>query len=92
MDEQAKLERAQNAKLMEHQPATDMEPPERALEMLETRGVEETEAVTGEADLLGTQADERECPLLGVKRTSLMRDLMSANDPNRTFVQQTSSG
>jgi hypothetical protein len=32
MDEQAKLERAQNAKLIEHQPATDMKSPEPALQ------------------------------------------------------------
>src|SRR5262249_50499567 len=30
-------------------------------------------------------ADPEGCPLLGVKRTSLIHSLMSANDPKRTF-------
>ena len=32
-----------------------------------------------------TSLDADECPLLGVKRTSLIGSLMSANDPKRTF-------
>jgi len=44
MDERAKLERAQNARLIEHQPATDMKSPEPALRMPEIRGVETDDA------------------------------------------------
>ena len=29
---------------------------------------------------------DADCPLSGAKRTSLIRSLMSANDPKRTFV------
>ena len=34
--------------------------------------------------LTDVDADAQQCPLLGVKRTSLIRSLMSANDPKRT--------
>ena len=38
--------------------------------------------------LTDVNADARACPLLGVKRTSPIRALMSANDPKRTSAAQ----
>ena len=34
-------------------------------------------------------SDRRRCPLLGLKRTSLISAQMSANDPKRTFARRT---
>ena len=71
-------------------PPADMKSPEPALEMLWLPVGEGflsplahyPDGLTWETD---PQADKRECPLSGVKRTSLIRVLMSANDPKRTF-------
>jgi len=40
MEERAKLERARNARVIEHQPAGDIKSPGPALKMLEIRGVD----------------------------------------------------